>query len=106
MTAVLPLMVAFALAFRFLPQDRPAWRDAFVPAAWVGLAASALTGAFTLVGPLLFGSADLYGALAGIFLGMVWLSYLSQVFLVGAAWVAVRADEHAVGSAAPAPPAS
>ena len=102
-TAVLPLMVAFALAFRFLPQDRPDWRDAFVPAAWVGLAASALTGAFTLVGPLLFGSADLYGALAGIFLGMVWLSYLSQVFLVGAAWVAVRADEHAVRSAAPAP---
>jgi membrane protein len=107
-TAVLPLMVAFAfaIAFRFLPQDRPAWRDAFVPAAWVGLAASALTGAFTLVGPLLFGSADLYGALAGIFLGMVWLSYLSRVFLVGAAWVAVRADEHAVRSAARALPAT
>ncbi len=105
-TAVLPLVAAFALAFRFLPQDRPAWRDAFVPAVWVGLAASALTGAFTLVGPLLFGSADLYGALAGIFLGMVWLSYLSQVFLVGAAWVAVRADEHAGRSEAQAPPAT
>ncbi|MDR3546256.1 MAG: YhjD/YihY/BrkB family envelope integrity protein [Candidatus Limnocylindrales bacterium] len=105
-TAVLPLMAAFALAFRFLPRDRPRWRDAFVPAVWVGLAASLLTGAFSLVGPLLFGSADLYGALAGIFLGMVWLSYLSQLFLVGAAWVAVRADEHAGRSRPKAPSAA
>ena len=99
--AVLPLVAAFALAFRFLPRSRPAWRDAIVPAAWVGLAASVLTVAFTLAGPVLFGSANLYGAFAGIFVGLVWLSYVTQLFLVGAAWVAVRADDRSARAGAP-----
>jgi membrane protein len=93
LAAVLPLVAVFALAFRFLPRSRPGWRDAIVPAAWVGLGAYALTAAFTLAGPVLFNSADLYGAFAGIFVGLVWLSYVTQLFLVGAAWVAVRADD-------------
>ena len=93
LTAVLPLVAAFALAFRFLPRTRPGWRDAIVPAAWVGLGASVLTGAFTLAGPVLFGSASLYGAFAGVFVGLVWLSYVTQLFLIGAAWVAVRAHD-------------
>jgi membrane protein len=100
LAAVLPLIAVFALAFRFLPRSRPGWREAIVPAAWVGLGASVLTGAFTLAGPVLFGSADLYGAFAGIFLGLVWLSYVTQLFLVGAAWVAVRADDRSARAGA------
>jgi membrane protein len=91
-TAVLPLAAVFALAFRFFPRSRPSWRDAIVPGAWAGVGASALTATFAFAGPILFGSADLYGAFAGIFLGLVWLSSITQLFLVGAAWVAVRAD--------------
>jgi membrane protein len=100
-TALLPLVAAFALAFRFLPRSRPGWRDAVVPAAWVGLGASVLTGAFTLAGPVLFGSAELYGTFAGIFLGLVWLSYVTQLFLIGVAWVAVRADDRSARAGAP-----
>lgn len=92
-TAALPLAVVFGSAFRFMPRPRPSWRDVILPAASVGLGASVLTATFTLAGPVLFGSADLYGAFAGIFLGLVWLSYITQLFLVGASWVAVRADE-------------
>ena len=105
-TAVLPVAAVFALAFRFMPRPRPGWRDAIVPGAWVGLGASALTVAFTHAGPLVFGAADLYGAFAGIFLGLLWLSYVTQLFLVGAAWVAVRADERsarAIAGRSPAP---
>ena len=91
-TAVLPLSAVFAIAFRYLPRPRPDWRDAITPAVWVGLAASVLTGAFSLAAPVLLGSADMYGAFAGLFLGLVWLSCVTQLFLVGAAWVAVRAD--------------
>ena len=101
LTAVLPLAAVFALAFRFLPRSRPCWRDAIVPAAWVGLGASVLTGAFALAGPVLFGSADLYGTFAAIFLGLVWLSYVIQLFLLGAAWVAVRADDRSARALAP-----
>jgi membrane protein len=100
LASVLPLVAVFALAFRFLPRARPGWRDAIVPAVWVGLGASVLTGAFTLAGPVLFGSADLYGAFAGIFLGLVWLSYVTQLFLVGAAWVAVRAGDRSARAGA------
>jgi membrane protein len=100
-TALIPVAAVFALAFRFLPRSRPGWRDVIVPAVWVGLGASVLTGAFTYVGPLLFGAADLYGAFAGIFLGLVWLSYVTQLFLVGAAWVAVRADDRSARAVAP-----
>ena len=101
LTAVLPLAAVFALAFRFLPRSRPCWRDAIVPAAWVGLGASVLTGAFALAGPVLFGSADLYGTFAAIFLGLVWLSYVIQLFLLGAAWVAVRADDRSARALTP-----
>lgn len=92
LTALLPLAAVFALAFRLLPRSKPDWRDAIVPAVWAGLGASILTAAFSLITPVLFGSAALYGAFAGIFLGLVWLSSVTQLFLVGAAWVAVRAD--------------
>jgi membrane protein len=101
LTAVLPLVAAFALAFRFLPRSRPGWHDAIVPAAWVGLGASVLTGVFSLAGPVLFGSADLYGAFAGIFLGLIWLSYVIQLLLIGATWVAVRADDRSARAGSP-----
>jgi membrane protein len=101
-TAVLPLAVVFAFAFRFLPRSRPRWWDAIVPAVWVGLGASVLTVAFTHLAPIVFGAADLYGAFAGIFLGLLWLSYVTQLFLVGAAWVAVRADERSALAASAA----
>ena len=101
-TAVLPLAVVFAFAFRFLPRSRPRWWDAIVPAVWVGLGASVLTVAFTHLAPIVFGAADLYGAFAGIFLGLLWLSYVTQLFLVGAAWVAVRADERSALTASAA----
>jgi len=101
LAAVLPLVAAFAVAFRFLPRSRPCWRDAIVPAAWAGLGASVLTGIFALAGPVLFGSADLYGAFAGVFLGLLWLSYVTQLFLVGATWVAVRTEDRPAGAGAP-----
>jgi membrane protein len=100
-TAVLPVAAVFALAFRFMPRPRPGWRDAIVPGVWVGMGASALTVAFTHAGPLLFGAADLYGAFAGVFLGLLWLSYVTQLFMLGAAWVAVRADERLARVVAP-----
>ena len=43
-----------------------------------------------MLGPLLFGSADLYGAFGSLFLGLIWLGYVTQLLLLGAAWVAER----------------
>lgn len=79
-----------ALAYRFVPRPRPGWRMLGLPALGTGVAIFLLTSLFALLGPLLFGSAQLYGAFGALFLGMIWLGNVTQILLLGAAWVAER----------------
>ena len=78
------------LAYRFVPRPRPPWRVLGLPTLLVSLAIWLLTTLFAVLGPLLFGSADLYGAFGSLFLGLIWLGYVTQLLLLGAAWVAER----------------
>jgi uncharacterized BrkB/YihY/UPF0761 family membrane protein len=64
-----------------------------------GLTVYLLSELFVFLGPLLFGSAELYGAFGALFLGLVWLSNVTQIILLGAAWVAER-DHRARGTEA------
>ena len=61
-----------------------------LPSLATGLAIYLLTALFAVLGPLLFGSAQLYGAFGALFLGMIWLGNVTQLLLLGAAWVAER----------------
>ena len=79
-----------ALAYRFVPRPRPSWRMLGLPALLVGVAISLLTSLFAILGPLLFGSAQLYGAFGALFLGLIWLGNVTQLLLLGGAWVAER----------------
>ena len=79
-----------ALAYRFVPRPRPSWRMLGIPALATGIAIYLLTSLFAILGPLLFGSAQLYGAFGALFLGMIWLGNVTQLLLLGAAWVAER----------------
>jgi membrane protein len=79
-----------ALAYRFVPRPRPPWRTLGLPALLVGLAIWLLTSLFAVLGPLLFGSAQLYGAFGAFFLGLIWLGNVTQLLLLGGAWVAER----------------
>jgi membrane protein len=79
-----------ALAYRFVPRPRPSWRVLSMPAVLVGLATWLLTALFAVLGPILFGSAQLYGAFGALFLGLIWLGNVTQLLLLGAAWVAER----------------
>lgn len=87
------------IAYRFVPRPRPGWRMLALPAIVVGLAIGALTSLFAVLGPLLFGSAQLYGAFGALFLGLIWLSNVTQLIVLGAAWVAER-DRRARDAAA------
>lgn len=80
----------FAIAFAFVPRPRPALRALWLPAVLTGLAVYLMSELFVFLGPLLFGSAELYGAFGALFLGLVWLGNVTQLFLLGAAWVAER----------------
>ena len=79
-----------ALAYRFVPRPRPGWRLLWLPALTTGVAIFLLTSLFAILGPILFGSAELYGAFGALFLGLIWLSNVTQFLLLGAAWVAER----------------
>jgi len=84
------VIAVVGLAYRFVPRPRPPWRKLGLPAVLVGIAIWLLTSLFAVLGPLLFGSADLYGAFGALFLGLIWLGYVTQVLLLGGAWVAER----------------
>jgi membrane protein len=88
--SVVGIAALIGLAYRFVPRPRPPWRILGLPTFLVSLAIWLLTTLFAVLGPLLFGSADLYGAFGSLFLGLIWLGYVTQLLLLGAAWVAER----------------
>lgn len=89
-TSLAGVMGVLALAFAFVPRPRPTLQALWLPAVATGLAVYLLSELFVFLGPLLFGSAELYGAFGALFLGLVWLGNVTQVILFGAAWVAER----------------
>jgi uncharacterized BrkB/YihY/UPF0761 family membrane protein len=89
-TSLAGVVGLLALAFAFVPRPRPTLRALWLPAAVTGLAVYLLSELFVFLGPLLFGSAELYGAFGALFLGLVWLGNVTQIILLGAAWVAER----------------
>lgn len=101
LASLLAVTGLLALAYRFVPRPRPAWRMLWLPAVSAGLAIFLLTSLFAILGPLLFGSAQLYGAFGALFLGLIWLGNVTQILLLGAAWVAER-DRRARDTAAAA----
>jgi membrane protein len=97
LTTILIFSVAVAVLYRIVPQPAPSWRAIRSPAVLVGVALGALTGLFAVIAPrLVGGSLSVYGAFVAVFAAMIWLSYVAQAILVGAAWVHRRTvEEHA-----------
>lgn len=87
------LTLLCALIYRVLPDVRIRWRDVLV--------GSAITALLVLGGTALFGlylsrvaPAWLQGAAGSVALFMVWMYYLAQVFLIGAAFTRTWALRH------------
>ncbi len=76
-----------ALIYRIVPTRTPTWRAIGLPSLAVGIAIAVLTGVFALLTPRLVGSLRVYGAFVAVFAAMIWLAYVAQAILVGAAWV-------------------
>jgi len=84
--------------YRIVPTNRPSWRMIGRPAIVVGVFGAILTALFTAITPQLLGSLQVYGAFVAVFGAMIWLSFVSQALLVGAAWVHRRAILAALAS--------
>ena len=85
--------ILFAMIYRFMPRARIAWRDV-----WVGAAVTAL---LFEIGKLLIGLylgksgvTSAFGAAGSLVVLLVWVYYSAQVFLLGAEFTWVYAQEH------------
>jgi uncharacterized BrkB/YihY/UPF0761 family membrane protein len=76
-----------AVIYRLVPTNRPGWRAIRKPAPAVGTFVAIFTALFTSLTPQLVGSLQIYGAFVAVFAAMIWLSFVSQALLIGAAWV-------------------
>ena len=83
----------FAAIYKVIPRVRIAWRDV-----WVG---AAVTSALFAVGKVAIGLylgkssvASAFGAAGSLVVLMVWVYYSSQVFLLGAVFTRLYAEEH------------
>jgi hypothetical protein len=90
----------FALIFRFMPQERPKWR-----AAWIGAAVTALlfTVGTYLIG-LYLGRSSVtsgFGAAGSLAVLLVWVYYSAQIFLLGAEFTWVYSREFAARTTRP-----
>jgi membrane protein len=83
--------LALGIAYRTIPQRRPTVADVWLPAVLAGLAIAILTQVFAFLGPLVAGTASLYGAISAIFILLVWLQLTTQVVVLGMVWTGMRA---------------
>ncbi|QHJ00061.1 YihY family inner membrane protein [Xylophilus rhododendri] len=98
--------VLFAMIYKLMPQARIAWRDV-----WVG---AGVTAVLFEVGKLLIGLyvgktsvASSYAAAGSVIVLLVWVYYSAQIFLLGAEFTWVFAQEHGSRSGIPhTPPAA
>lgn len=87
------IMALFAVMFKYLPDAQIAWRDV-----WVGAAITALL--FTIGKQLIelyLGNASVtssYGAAGSLVVVLLWVYYSSQIFLLGAEFTQVYANQH------------
>jgi membrane protein len=85
--------VLFAMIYKVIPRVRIAWRDV-----WMG---AAVTAALFAIGKWLIGlyigrssTASAFGAAGSLVVLMLWVYYSSQIFLLGAEFTRVYAEEH------------
>ena len=85
--------VLFAMIYKFMPRARIAWRDV-----WIGAAVTALLFEIgkLLIG-LYLGKASVvsgFGAAGSLVVLLLWVYFAAQIFLLGAEFTWVYANEH------------
>lgn len=76
--------------YLLVPVRPPAWRAALPPALIAGTAIGLLTSLFGLLSQFLVGGFTGLGVIASVFIALVWLNWLFQAVLLGAAYARQR----------------
>jgi membrane protein len=94
------ILVCF-IVYVFVPVSGPSIRAARAPAVVAGIGIGLLTTLFGLVAPLLVRGFAALGVIASVFAALVWLNFIFQVLLYGAAWACIRRDRERTTIALP-----
>ncbi len=97
-TTALVMSAAVLFVYRVVPTAPPDLRAAWLPALVVGTAIALLTNFYTILAPRIIGSLQAFGVLATLFGTLVWLSWVFQLLMTGAAWARLRRDERALAT--------
>jgi len=79
--------------YLLVPVRPPSWRAALPPALIAGTAIGLLTSLFGALAPVLVSGFTGLGVIASVFVALVWLNWLFQAILLGAAYARAR-DVH------------
>lgn len=93
MVAIAAAWVVCLACYLLVPIRPPAWRAALPPALIAGTAIGLLTSLFGALAPLLVAGFTGLGVIASVFIALVWLNWLFQAVLLGAAYARAR-DVH------------
>jgi uncharacterized BrkB/YihY/UPF0761 family membrane protein len=94
--AILATMVVAGLAalivYVVIPPDGASLRQAFLPAALVGMAVGLFTSLFGVIAPLLVRQWLTLGIVGSVFISLVWFNLVFQALIYGAAMARLRRD--------------
>jgi uncharacterized BrkB/YihY/UPF0761 family membrane protein len=81
------------VVYLLVPTNPPSWRAALVPAVAAGMGMGVLTSFFGALAPILVGGlGSLGGALASVFVALIWFNWMFQLLLYGGALARIRRD--------------
>jgi membrane protein len=90
--SALVMTVGLCLLYRFAPTSAPPWSLVWRPALAVGVVFALLTQLFSIITPLVAGLASLYGAIAAVFILLIWLQFGCNLIILGVAWLRILRD--------------
>lgn len=99
--ACLAAVVVCLVVFVVVPVHGPSVRAARAPAVFAGVAIGLLTALFGLAAPLLVQGFAALGVIASVFAALVWLNFVFQALLYGAAWACIRRDRERAKTSIP-----
>ncbi len=84
-----------------VPVHGPSAAAARVPATVAGIGIGLLTTLFGVIAPLLVQGFAALGVIASVFAALIWLNFIFQLLLYGAAWACIRRDRQLAMTATP-----
>ena len=90
LVAVAAAWLVCLACYLLVPVRPPHWRAALVPAIVAGTAIGLLTSLFGALAPVLVQGFTGLGVIASVFIALVWLNWLFQAVLLGAAYARQR----------------